>query len=171
MQQAYNHPDYTATENKDIAFFFGATEGKKKKEGGTTESINGHGSKIIFRDSYLTDKSAKDLLASPYTDMPYTEQKYENSIDRKTGTTSSANGGMRSQERVPAGTKFKVEFVINVFGASAEDAAQNETIFRSYFNQGIQLLNADYLGGSGSRGYGHVLIDAKETGFQDYSNW
>jgi CRISPR-associated protein Csm3 len=42
-------------------------------------------SKLIVRDAYLTDESAKQLIEAPL-DMPYTENKYENTIDRVKGT-------------------------------------------------------------------------------------
>ena len=173
LQQAYNEPTLESTGTPDLSYFFGCSDSAKKVEGSNESLHKGHGSKILFRDAYLTETSEKQLIDSPYTDMPYTEQKFENSIDRKTGTTSSSGGGMRNQERVPAGAKFDVKFVINVFGKDDKEAGENETLFRSYFNQGIQLLNNDYLGGSGSRGYGHVNIVVKENAalLQDYSNW
>jgi CRISPR-associated protein Csm3 len=162
LQQAYGQATFKATKQKDIAYFFGAVENKDIDN-------KGNGSRILFRDSYLTKESAATLLASPYTDMPYTEQKFENTIDRQSGTT--VRGGVRNQERVPAGAKFKVEFVINVIGNNEEEAKKNEVFFKSLFNIGIDLLNNDYIGGSGSRGYGHVNIDVKETKTEDYSTW
>jgi CRISPR-associated protein Csm3 len=169
LQQAFNQATFEATADKDIAYFFGAADSRAKKPDSNEPLHKGHGSYIIFRDAYLTKDSADILLASEYTDMPYTEQKYENSIDRATGTTSTSGGGMRNQERVPAGAMFKVEFVINVVGENDEEAKSNETFFKSLFNIGIELLNKDYLGGSGSRGYGHVNIILDEPTFIDYS--
>lgn len=160
LQQAFNQATFEATGNKDIAYVFGSTDSKAKN--GTEPLYKGHGSHIIFRDAYLNRASATALLNSEYTDMPYTEQKYENSIDRATGTTSKSGGGMRNQERVPAGAIFDVKFVINVVGTNDEEAKANETFFRSLFKIGIELLNNDYLGGSGSRGYGHIEIELKE---------
>jgi len=110
-------------------------------------------SKIIVRDAYLTDDSI-DLLdeSADFLDMPYTENKYENTIDRVTGVTTG--GGIRQTERVPAGVKFDVEFVINVW----EEDGDGEKLL-NLLKKGIRALELDYLGGSGSRGYGKVSFD------------
>lgn len=101
---------------------------------------------MIVRDSYLTPEWAERLKNSEFTDMPYTEIKAENKIDRLTGTAKDP----RFIERVPAGAKFKVEFVINIF------EGDDEKPLTELLEKGIQLLELDYLGGSGSRGYGQV---------------
>ena len=130
---------------------------RQKKTDKTPEYL-GHGSRLLVRDAYMSKSTVKWLKDSEYTDMPFTEQKYENTIDRKTGTT--VKGGVRNQERVPAGAKFAVEFVINIFGDDTK-AKKQEIHFLAVFNLGIKLLENDYLGGSGSRGYGQVKF--KET--------
>ena len=79
--------------------------------------------------------------------MPYTESKTEVAIDR---VTSKANP--RTFERVPAGAKFKLNMVLNIF------EGENETELKNTLNQAIKLLEDDYLGGHGSRGYGQVKI-------------
>ena len=50
---------------------------------------------------------------------------------------------------MPAGAVFNVEFVINVW-----DNEEDQLL--SLFRKGIRLLENDYLGGSGSRGYGQI---------------
>ncbi len=110
-------------------------------------------SKLIVRDSYLTDDSIKLLeQSSDFLDMPYTENKYENTIDRVTGVTT--DGGIRQTERVPAGVKFNVEFVINVW----DEDGDGENL-KNLLKEGIKALELDYLGGSGSRGYGKVSFE------------
>jgi CRISPR-associated protein Csm3 len=110
-------------------------------------------SKLIVRDSYLTDDSINLLEQSAdFLDMPYTENKYENTIDRVTGVTTG--GGIRQTERVPAGVKFNVEFVINVW----DEDGDGENL-KNLLKEGIKALELDYLGGSGSRGYGKVSFD------------
>lgn len=106
-------------------------------------------SRLIFRDSYLTQESVNKLKASEYTDMPFTESKSENTINRVTGKADNP----RSQERIPAGAKFDIEIIINDF-----DDNKTEEV-KSLLIKGIKALNNDYLGGSGTRGYGHVKID------------
>ena len=82
-----------------------------------------------------------------HTDLPYTESKTEVAIDR---ITSRANP--RTFERVPAGAKFKLNMVINIFDG------EDESALKATLKQAIKLLEDDYLGGHGSRGYGQVEI-------------
>jgi|AntRauTorckE5430_2_1112549.scaffolds.fasta_scaffold00369_9 CRISPR-associated protein Csm3 len=106
-------------------------------------------SRLIVRDAYLSEASATALRDSPHTDFPYTEVKFENSIDRIKGMA----GNPRKTERVPVGSVFNVSFVLNVW--SDESEADHVNLLQ----EGIRLLEADYLGGSGSRGYGQVKLD------------
>jgi CRISPR-associated protein Csm3 len=77
-----------------------------------------------------------------------TEVKSENSIDRIKGTAESP----RQIERVPADAIFDFEIKCKIF----ED---NDTkLLTKYLLPGLKLLEADYLGGMGSRGYGRVAI-------------
>lgn len=104
-------------------------------------------SKIIVRDAYLTEDSAQLLKQnSDNLDAPYTEGKWENVIDRIKGVAENP----RQTERVPAGVSFDVEFIINVWDNDDEDK-----LIR-LLKEGIRALENDYLGGSGSRGYGQV---------------
>jgi len=105
-------------------------------------------SKIIVRDAYLTKESADILKNNRNTDLPYSEVKFENTIDRFAGNA----GNPRQIERVPAGAEFDVEFVINVWSDTTEKELDG------LLKEGIEMLNNDYLGGSGTRGYGYVEI-------------
>ena len=108
---------------------------------------NNQPSKLIVRDAYLSEDSIKSLIEASL-DMPYTENKYENTIDRVKGAT--VKGGIRQSERVPAGAEFDVKMVINVWDNDNADE------LKQLLQQGIALIENDYLGGSGSRGYGQV---------------
>jgi CRISPR-associated protein Csm3 len=133
---------------------FGFTEGSK----------NSQASKIIVRDSYLTKESILLLDNSDNLDMPFTENKYENTIDRFKGVTKQ--GGIRQTERIPAGVSFDVEFIINVWD-NEKDGEKSLALLRN----GIHALENDYLGGSGSRGYGQVKfseLKQEEISFKDY---
>lgn len=123
--------------DKEVNKLFGFTD----KETGPT--------KLIVRDSYLCEDD-KIKLENSDTDMPYTEVKSENRIDRVKGTASDP----RRMERIPAGVKFEVEFIINVWD-NDEDGSQLLDLLK----EGIKALELDYLGGSGSRGYGKVSFD------------
>ncbi|HMQ83999.1 MAG TPA: type III-A CRISPR-associated RAMP protein Csm3 [Saprospiraceae bacterium] len=105
-------------------------------------------SKLIVRDAYLTKDSAELLKKSDFLDYPFTEVKFENSIQRLRGIAENP----RKIERVPAGAKFAVEIILNVW----ENDLEEEYI--EVLRKGILLLHADYLGGNGSRGYGQVEL-------------
>ena len=81
------------------------------------------------------------------TDLPYTESKTEVAIDRIT-----AKANPRTFERVPAGAQFKLNMVLNIF------EGENEQRLKETLKLAIRLLQDDYLGGHGSRGYGQVEI-------------
>lgn len=111
-------------------------------------------SRILFRDANMTDVSARQLGDSEFTQLPFAEVKFENVINRIKGTAEN----MRQIERVPAGTKFGIEIIINVMADSPEDAEKKEKAFKQTLKKGIALLHDDYIGGSGSRGYGQVEV-------------
>lgn len=101
--------------------------------------------RLIVRDALLTEKSRDELLSAPNADMPMTEVKTEVWIDR---ITSAANP--RQIERVPAGAKFTFELVLTLI------EGDDHKHFLNLLFEGLRLVQADTLGGSGSRGYGQV---------------
>ena len=116
-------------------------------------------SKIIVRDAYLTEESAERLRGCDNLDAPYTEGKWENVIDRVRGVAEHP----RQTERIPAGVSFNVEFIINIWDDD------DETGLLNLLETGIKALENDYLGGSGSRGYGQVKfgeLKAEEITFE-----
>lgn len=118
-------------------------------------------SKLIVRDSMLTQESV-EMLKAAELDMPYTEGKWENVIDRVKGTAEHP----RQTERIPAGVSFDVEFVINVW----DDDKEDDLI--GLLKKGINALENDYLGGSGSRGYGQIKFgELKQTELSEKNNW
>lgn len=112
-------------------------------------------SKLIVRDAYLKKESVELLRANDNLDMPYTEAKWENVIDRVKGTAEHP----RQTERIPAGVSFDIEFVINVWDKDG-DGDGKELI--DLLKKGIKALENDYLGGSGSRGYGQIKFGELE---------
>jgi len=74
-----------------------------------------------------------------------TELKSENFIDRLT-----AEANPRTMERVPAGSEFEVEFVLDVYDANGDKELLEALA------EAMKLLEHSALGGSGSRGYGRV---------------
>ena len=101
--------------------------------------------RLIVRDVLLTKKSKEELLSAPNADMPMTEVKTEVWIDR---ITSAANP--RQIERVPAGAMFQFELVLTLI-----EGDEHEHFLNLLF-EGLRLIEADTLGGNGSRGYGRV---------------
>jgi CRISPR-associated protein Csm3 len=106
--------------------------------------------RLIFRDAQLSEDSAREMENWRYLSAPYVEAKTEVSIDR---VTSAANP--RNFERVPAGARFELVVVIDIFDGDPEND------YLRLLLQGFKLLENDYLGGQGSRGYGWVRIDEK----------
>jgi CRISPR-associated protein Csm3 len=98
-------------------------------------------SRILVRDGELLNASE---LAN--TDLPFTESKTEVVIDRITSMAMP-----RTFERVPAGARFKLNLVLNIFDEDKKEKELLEHVFK-----GLQLVQDDYLGGSGSRGSGQV---------------
>lgn len=80
------------------------------------------------------------------TDLPYTEVKWEAVIDV---LTAAANP--RQMERVPAGALFEVEMLFSVYDNHDRECLRTLLL-------GMRLLEDDYLGSCGSRGYGKVAF-------------
>lgn len=103
--------------------------------------------RLYVSDCYLDESSITNEMKSNL-ELEYTEAKYETAIDRIKGT--ALHGSLREIERVPAGARFKdAELIYNVF--EEEDKKLLKHVFEA-----IELLEHDYLGGMGSRGYGRV---------------
>jgi len=107
--------------------------------------------RLIVRDAYLTDEWEKRIKKRLEDGEPATEIKYENTINR---ITAMANP--RQMERVPAGVEFTFEIGYRVFD-TGDDSATDRRLFQRVI-EGLQLVTADTLGGSGSRGYGKVAF-------------
>ncbi|MBI5194634.1 MAG: type III-A CRISPR-associated RAMP protein Csm3 [Nitrospirae bacterium] len=111
--------------------------------------------RILVRDCSITPESESVLrTAQEERGINFAEIKSENIINRKTGT--AADKGLRTQERVPAGTEFNMNITIKLFKDDDEDN------ILKIVNKGIDLLQKDYLGSSGSRGYGKIKINNLE---------
>ena len=106
-------------------------------------------SRMQFCDMLLREK---DYGRDVEFDLPYTEIKYENTIDRGTGIANP-----RQQERVPAGSEFDFRLIYNI-----ENTENMEEEVKCDFENILlmfELLEDDYLGGHGTRGYGRVKFE------------
>ena len=116
-------------------------------------------SRLIVRDARI-DTNSVDL---DKTELPYTEVKYENTINRLT-----AEANPRAVERVPAGAKFHFEMVLNIMDGdkiydkkdTSYETEEKRLVGNLFY--ALRLLQDDYLGGYGSRGSGQVefVIDS-----------
>jgi CRISPR-associated protein Csm3 len=109
--------------------------------------------RLIFRDAPLTPEWEEKLQEA----LPgfFAETKTEIAMDREKGSTMG--GSLREQERVPAGTEFDFNLVIRFF--EGDDRKE----FYTYLAEAFEMLEKDYLGGSGTRGYGKVKITHENT--------
>jgi len=112
--------------------------------------------RLYVRDAMMQLEWVNKLRENKNTDMPYTEVKTEVVIDR---VTSAANP--RQIERVPAGAVFNFEMILNVYDCD------KEADLLGLIEEGRHLLNDDYLGGSGTRGYGKVEMKFDPKKYKD----
>lgn len=117
--------------------------GNSKKKTKTTEEKNRIG-RLLFTDMFISNM--EELRHAGLTGA--TEVKFENSIKR---TTAAANP--RQIERVVRGAKFPMQLIYEM------DDEQNMERDFTVLKEGLQLLQYDYVGGSGSRGYGRIKIE------------
>lgn len=113
--------------------------------------------RLIVRDTFLTDESLEALDRAD-TDTDFTEIKIEVAIDRITSAAVP-----RHQERVPAGTTFGpfqvVHSLYTLDESEQNNQLQDELQFFDTVLTGMELLEDDYLGGSGSRGSGQIIFE------------
>lgn len=101
-------------------------------------------SRLIFSDMMLSnwDKLKAEGLTSK------TEIKFENTINRAT-----AEANPRQIERAIRGSQFELNLIYEIYSET-----EMEEDFEVLKN-GFKLLQYDYLGGNGSRGYGKVKFN------------
>jgi CRISPR-associated protein Csm3 len=103
--------------------------------------------RLVVRDVSLT-KESSEALDNANTELRYAEIKTEVAIDRVTSAATP-----RNLERVPAGAVFgPAELVFGIYEKA--DFARIKTVIEA-----MQLVEDDYLGGSGSRGSGKVCFE------------
>jgi len=115
------------------------------------EGDNKSPTRFIFRDINLTDEYQKQFENGQIL----TEIKTEIKINRQKGTAEG--GALRTTERIPPKIEFEGDFLMRVIDDN------DASLCKSVIEQGIKLLNNDYLGGSGSRGYGAVEVKLTEN--------
>ena len=104
--------------------------------------------RLLFSDLFLSNKGELKKVGIDHM----TEVKFENTISR---TTAVANP--RQIERVIRGAEFGLNLIYEV--------KDEETMIQDFeiLKNGFKLLQYDYLGGSGSRGYGKIHLKDLEA--------
>lgn len=113
--------------------------------------------RLQFFDIFFNQESASKLEKVD-TDLYLTEIKFENTINRVTAVANP-----RQLERVPAGSIFNFKLAYNV-----ENAKDLEEDLKN-INNCIQLLQEDYIGGHGTRGYGRVAFENLKFSYNEYN--
>lgn len=137
LAKAYNEKVRVATRDEDddrIKRLFGCS---KNSEG------NPQPSRLIFSDAILSNQNE---LESQGLSMP-TEAKEENTINPLTAIANP-----RQIERVVRGAEFPISIIYNM---SEPETAEEDF---QMLAEGFRLLQYDYIGGHGSRGYGRIEI-------------
>ena len=128
----------------EICLLFGRNPGRMERvNGDALESSNSTPARLTVYDAPLDPESITPQMRENLDDE-LTEVKSENAIDR---ITSQANP--RTLERVPAGARFKVRFVVDVL-------CEEDKPLLGKLVEAVRLLEDDALGGGGSRGSGRV---------------
>ncbi len=117
---------------------FGTPASKESWKSGPT--------RLLMRDAMPDERWTNDTV-------DLTEEKTEISIDRIAG--KARDGGLRRTERVPPGARFKFRAAFRMYDIGGDHGARDLECL-GWLVQGLDLLEQDALGGSGSRGYGRV---------------
>ncbi|MCS7352400.1 MAG: type III-A CRISPR-associated RAMP protein Csm3, partial [Anaerolineae bacterium] len=143
-----------------ICHVFGISPGERERGAPQGERADRRGewasfkpTRLIVRDVAMHPDSKAELETAD-TDLPYTEVKWEASIDRITSAAVP-----RQNERVPAGTRFEpFEMIYTIYRLNENDWQQDVEWLKVLF-EGMRLLEDDYLGGYGSRGAGKIVFE------------
>jgi len=128
----------------EVCILFGRNPGRLERVNGEPlESRTATPSRLTVYDAPLDADSISAQMRENLDDE-LTEVKSENAVDR---ITSQANP--RTLERVPAGARFRVRFVLDIL------CEEDKELFARLL-EGLRLMEDDSLGGGGSRGSGRI---------------
>jgi CRISPR-associated protein Csm3 len=139
-----------------IKELFGTSGAETKNDKTKSEKMTV--TRLLVRDAFacLQKGQYEGDLAGTDLELDYTEIKWENTIDRLKGTAEHP----RQLERVPAGALFRFELVYDVYDDVLDKNGNLDTSKHLFHLKiAMQILQHDYLGGQGSRGYGKVRFD------------
>ena len=138
VQVGENYIKYESAKAKLIPRLFGIPA--------NTTGFEDNASRALVRDAHPDEETIKRWNEHPDI-VGGTEVKTENAINR---ITSAANP--RPIERVPAESEFNFEIVLTLYERDKEKELQ----LLSLLLEGLKMLEDNYLGGYGSRGYGKL---------------
>jgi len=122
-------PSSDPNNKSQVVKLFGNADSNKQTEA----------TRLIFRDARLSDG---------FEEYAQGEEKIEVKMDRE--KLAGFTGSIRRQERIPAGARFDFEVMMRVF------EGDDEKLFLSRLEEAMKIVELEFLGGSGSRGYGQV---------------
>jgi len=149
--------DVSTEEDVVRLFGIGVDEKDPKSKNFIRELENIGPSRLIVRDCHPTE-ATKKWWKTLDTDLLYTEYKSENGINR---ITAAANP--RFVERVAAGSEFEFEMIYTQYNLkSGADHGEDAQTDLSNLRMALLMLEHNFLGKSGSRGYGRVEFRFEE---------
>ncbi len=116
---------------------------------GSAKKGQTHSSRLLISDMQLKAESVDELQR---LGRGFTEVKFENTINRLTAVANP-----RQIERVIRGSVFEMDMIYEF--ESEEEVKEDFQVLA----QGFKLLQYDYIGGHGSRGYGKIRIGNIDT--------
>lgn len=132
-------PEHSKDDERILRLFGSA------KQSDSNKTLQG---RLIFNDMFWSNKEELNAIR---INNP-TEVKFENTISRATAVANP-----RQIERVIRGTKFEFRLIYD-----ATDINEIEEDFAT-IAEGLKLLQYDYIGGHGTRGYGKVKFEELEA--------
>ncbi len=143
-------------EHDSVKRLFGSSPTKNQ----TDNNKYSHGkSRLTVRDCRINNDSLLNLRKKNLDGL-FVEIKTENIIDRSTGSAEHP----RQTERVPAGVEFDFEFIYDIYSKDNSDNSLDKIIDDlQNIKRAISFLHYESIGGSGSRGYGHVGMKVVNT--------
>lgn len=109
--------------------------------------------RLTLRDAPLNETWRDETVRAV---LPLTEEKTEVLINRLAGKAHD-RVGPRQTERVPSGAVF--DFVMGFRLFDIGDGGARDLACLNWTLQGLDLLEQDALGGSGTRGYGRIRFE------------
>lgn len=134
----YPQDEYITDENFPYMYQLFGSSGDNEDKGEVT--------RLLVRDAYLDTTHFAQHFNNNEMELEYTDVKWENTVDRIVGSAKNP----RQLERVPAGVQFDFEIVLDDYDDGKTDS------LLAHIRTAMHLLQDDYIGGNGSRGYGRI---------------